>query len=153
MKNTFSLAVTALLLLTAIAGHSQKSYAVTFTALPEKMAETPRPLLIKVYTDWCSICKIQDKKIEKDKELQAVLANQYYYLELNAESTEAVSFNGKVYRFIPHGVSGGIHELAMQLCNKQAAYPCWVLLSKDYKTRLLYNGLIQAKDLKHLLKE
>ncbi|MNK01332.1 thiol:disulfide interchange protein precursor [compost metagenome] len=143
--------ITYLLLLFAVSfGYSQKSYTVSFKELEQKMAQQPRAILVKMYADWCTICKIQDKQIEKNDSLQQILSNNYYYLELNAESREPIAFNGTVYKFIPQG-TGGLHELASQLGEAKSSYPAWVLLSPDYKIIARYNGLLKSSELIELL--
>lgn len=141
-----------LLLFAASIGYSQKSYGISFKELEQKMTQQPKPILIKMYTGWCAICKIQDKQIEKDKALQEILANNYYYLELDAESRTPITFNGTVYKFVPHG-TGGLHELAAQLGDAKGSYPCWVLLSPDYKIAVRYNGLIKSIELVNILSQ
>ena len=121
----------------------QKDYAVSFAALPAKMNAESRPVVIKVYTQWCSICKIQDKQIEKNAALQKLLAEKYYYLELDAESKESIIFNDTAYTYIPHGSSGGIHALAAEFCGNKNAYPCWIFLNPRYEQLTQYNGLLK----------
>ncbi len=148
MKKLF---VIALLLFVVSFGYSQKNYAITFAELPAKMAQEPRPIIIKIYTDWCVICKLQNKQIEKDNSLMQLLANNYYYIEFDAESHEAIIFNGKEYYFIPQG-TGGINALAIELSKAKSSYPYWVFLDSDYKILFQYNGLLKSKHLNTLLK-
>ncbi|RWX03746.1 thioredoxin family protein [Flavobacterium cerinum] len=145
--------VSITLLLFAVSfGYSQKSYGISFKELEQKMAQQPRPILIKMYTGWCAICKIQDKQIEKDSALQQLFANNYYYIELDAESREPITFNTTIYTFIPHG-TGGLHALAALLGDAKGAYPSWVLLSPDYKIEARYNGLIKSRELVKILSQ
>lgn len=140
------------LLFTVSLGYGQKSYAVSFKNLEQKMAQQPRSILIKIYTGWCAICKIQDKQIEKDSGLQQLLANNYYYIELDAETREPITFNRTTYTFIPHG-TGGLHALAALLGEAKGSYPCWVLLSPDYTIEARYNGLIKSRELVKILSQ
>ena len=142
-----------LFLLTLAITYGQKRYVVNFEKLPEKIALSPKPILIKVYTEWCAICKIQDKKIEKDTALQELLKNSCYYLELNAETTETILFNGKEYNYIPQGANSGYHELSAYLTEGKLSYPCWVVLSSKYEILGIYNGLLKNSQLKELLKQ
>jgi len=131
-------------------GYSQKTYATTFEELPLKMAKEPKPILIKMYTAWCAVCKLQDRQIEKDNQLQKLLSDKYYYIEFNAESREAVLFNGREYIFLPNG-KGGLHALANAFSEAKGSYPSWILLSPDYKLLSGYNGLLKSKDLIRVL--
>ncbi|MDV6168865.1 thioredoxin family protein [Flavobacterium sp. DG1-102-2] len=147
MKKLF---FTSILLTTVCFGYAQKNYVVSFTELPQKMAKEPRPVIIKMHTNWCGVCRLQDRQVEKDKDLQKLLANSYYYIEFNAESQEKIVFNGKEYSFIPNG-TGGINGLATALTDTKSSYPEWVFLSADYKVISHYNGLLKSNDLIGLL--
>lgn len=140
----------ALLLLTVSIGYSQKSYTVTFTELPQRMAQEQRPIVIKMYTKWCAICKLQDRQIEKNKALQDQLAEGFYFIEFDAESKQSVVFNGLEYNFTPNG-TGGLHALAAKLSEAKASYPAWVFLSYDYTILARYNGLLKSENLTKIL--
>lgn len=131
-------------------GYSQDSPAITFEALPQKLAEEPRPILIKVYTTWCAVCKIQDKKIEKDEALKKLLSEKCYFLELDTESRKTIFFNNTEYRFLGNG-TGGMQSLAAAMANPQDGYPTWVLLDANYKFIGKYNGLVETEKLRELL--
>lgn len=130
---------------------SQKSYITQFESLSDSIITNPKPILIKIYTNWCAICKIQDKKIEKDTAIQKLLSEKVYYLTLNAESKETIVFNDKSYSYKPNGAKSGHHELATILTNNSSAYPHWVLLSPNYKILGSYSGLLKEEELKELL--
>lgn len=140
----------AIFILTVSIGYSQKNYVITFRDLPQKMAKESRPILIKMHTDWCAVCKLQDRQIEKDKALQHQLAEGFYYIEFDAESREPLVFNGTKYSFIPHG-TGGLHALASELNEAKASYPAWILLSTDYTILARYNGLLKRGELREIL--
>ena len=122
---------------------------ITFDVLPQKMALEPRPIAIKIYTDWCGICRLQDRQLAKSDDVKKLLTEKYYYLELNAETCKTLLFGGRVYKFIPNG-TGGINALAAELCNSQS-YPCWVFISEDYKVVSTYNGLLKPGQLIEIL--
>ena len=143
MKNTFFI---SLLLLTVSFGYSQENCAVTFAELSQKIAKEPRPIVIKMYTGWCAVCKLQDRQIDKNKDLKRLLGENYYYIEFNAESREAIRFNDKEYKFVPHG-TGGIHALAAELSDAKGSYPAWIILSSDYEIQSAYYGLLKAQEL------
>lgn len=141
--------LTVLLLFAVTSGYSQQDYEVSFTDLPAKMAQHPRPVLIMMYTGWCAICRLQDRQIEKDSNLQRLLADKVYYVVFDAESRAPIVLNGKKYLFVPQG-TGGIHALAAEL-SEAKSYPAWVLLSPDYKPEAHYNGLLKSSELTQIL--
>lgn len=126
--------------------------SISFEELQDKITQNQKPILIKIEAPWCSICKIQNKQIEKDTELKKILSEKYYYLKLDAETKQDIVFNNKTYSFIPQGLSSGTHSLASELNNNSQAYPAWILLSPDYKIISRYNVLIKSQQLKKLLK-
>lgn len=126
--------------------------SISFEELQDKIIRSQKPILIKIEAPWCSVCKIQNKQIEKDRELKKILSEKYYYLELDAETKQDIIFNNKTYSFVPQGLSSGTHELASELNDNSQAYPAWILLTSDYKIISRYNGLIKAGKLKKLLK-
>ena len=135
-------------------GFAQKSgIAISFEALPDSLAKHPKPIIINVYTDWCTYCMMQENGIKKSEELSALLGKEMYYLRLNAENKESISFNHEQYRFQPNGPSTGVHELALALGkgNKDIAYPMWFILDADYKLQYSFSGYLKPKDLKTLL--
>lgn len=121
---------------------AQENIAVKFSKLHKLQQQSPRPVLVKIYTGWCGICKIQDKQVAKSQELKTLLAQNFYYLELDAETKQSITINNITYTFTPHGLTGGMHALAAQL-NPIGSYPAWILLSPDYKILWQYNGLIK----------
>lgn len=130
---------------------AQENSTVKFSELHKLQQQNPRPVLVKIYTGWCGICKIQDKQVAKSQELKTLLAQNFYYLELDAETKQEITFNAIRYTFIPHGLTGGVHALAAQF-NPAGSYPAWVLLSSDYKILWQYNGLIKPDDWQALIK-
>jgi hypothetical protein len=131
-------------------GYSQKNNNIPIKELPEKLSKEPRPVVIELYTDWCDICKIQAKIINKNEIVPVLLYEKFYFSQFNPESRSPVTFNGKTYTFITNG-SGGIHELSIELGGKQATYPCWIILSPDYKILYRHNGLLKAGELEKIL--
>jgi thioredoxin-related protein len=123
---------------------------VTFTQLQDSMAIHPKPIVIKIYTDWCSYCKMQDRQIKRSPELQQLLSEKYYYVALNAEDRQPIVFNDTTYYFIPYG-SQGIHALAAKLMQHQAAYPAWIVLDISYRIKISYTGMLKDKSLLALL--
>ena len=60
----------------------------------ELQKKEPRKIMIDVYTDWCGWCKRMDKDVYPDPKVQAELTKYFTAAKLNAESTEARTFNG-----------------------------------------------------------
>jgi thioredoxin-related protein len=119
---------------------------VTFARLQDSMTAHPKPIVIKIYTDWCSYCKMQDRQIKRSPQLQQLLSEKYYYVTLNAESRQPIVFNDTTYSFMPYGTAG-IHALAAKLMQHHTAYPAWVVLDTSYRMKALYTGMLKDKSL------
>lgn len=129
---------------------SQELKNYSFGNLPGKLE---KPILIYMKTDWCSICKIQKHKMEKDSELKNLMNEKVYFIIFNPEKhKKSIKFFGDNYNYIPNGNSG-IHELAVELSsNKKPVYPSWILLDKYGKILFRNEGLIDNGILKLLIK-
>jgi len=111
----------------------------------------PRKILIDVYTDWCSWCKVMDSKTFSNKLIAEYINTKFYPVKFNAEQKNDVTLNGKTYKFVASG-QRGYHELAAQLLNGKLGYPSVVFL--DEQTRMIQpiQGYIQAKEFDEIIK-
>lgn len=144
MKRAFS--VMSILFVVSLS-NAQQTYG--FNEIETKLPAFPKNIVIKLYADWCGICRIQDKKIRKDKELVSVLDSGFYYVEFNAESEETIYLNGKRYKFNP---SENEHELTKALTGgNEIAYPAWIILNLQFEVVFQHMGLLKPDELKYIL--
>lgn len=123
---------------------------ITFEALPEKMKENPKPIVLYIDSDYCAYCAIQQKQLQKDKKIQDILALDFYFVTLNSEQKSPVVFNQQTYGY---NTLAEAHQLACLYAmeNGKIATPTWIIFSKEYTPVFKYNGLINTKDLQKLL--
>ena len=63
-----------------------------------KLASTAgKPVLVDVYTDWCTWCKRMDQDVYSQPEIRDYLAERFVTVKLNAEYSTAASYEGKAY--------------------------------------------------------
>ncbi len=127
----------------------------SFSEVETLQKNNPKPVIIHIYTDWCSVCKIESFKLNKDKELTQFINDHFYFISFEAEKTkETISFQGKEFTYLPNGNSG-IHELATALAkNKnQPVYPLWIILDKNQKLIDYHEGLLTPKNMAEKLKK
>ncbi|WP_394801753.1 thioredoxin fold domain-containing protein [Chryseobacterium aahli] len=115
--------------------------------------QNKKPIIIHLYTDWCSICKIESFKLSKDKDLVKMMNENFHFINFEAEKTkEKINFQGKEFNYLPNGNSG-IHELALALSkNKnQPVYPLWIILNENQELVYYHEGLFETEKMKEKL--
>lgn len=125
----------------------------TFSDLEIQQKENPKPIIIHLYTSWCSVCKIESFELNKNKELVQLINENFYFINFEAEKTkEKIRFQGKEFEYLSNGNSG-THELALALSkNKnQPVYPLWIILDKDQNLIEYHEGLFKPEEMKQKL--
>ena len=115
------------------------------------MNNSPKPVFIDTYTDWCGWCKKMDQDTFSDPVIADLLNNKFYPVKFNAEGKEKISFLGQT--FINDGKYGNAHQLAVALLQGQLSYPTVVFLTKKGDKVMVtpIKGYRQAKDMELFL--
>jgi thioredoxin-related protein len=81
-------------------------------------AQSPKMLLVDVYTDWCGWCKKMDKETFTDPKVIAYINSNFYAVKMNAEDTKRTfDFMGKEYT-----------EATMAATMRVRSYPNFVII-------------------------
>lgn len=121
-------------------------HSLNISEIENKLSQQPKYIVVELYTDWCGICAIQDKKIQKNEDLVSLLEKKFYYVKFNAESTESFVLNGHEFTN-----QNKIQEFAKAISPDLNAFPAWVIMNSDFEIIFQYNGLIEVEDLKAIL--
>ncbi|WP_326322053.1 thiol:disulfide interchange protein [Chryseobacterium salviniae] len=127
----------------------------TFHDMEAQQKQDKKPVIIHIYTDWCSVCKIESYELNKNKDLIRLLNEKFYMIDFEAEKTkEKIRFQGKDFGYLPNGNSG-IHELALALSRnkEQPVYPLWIVLDKNGVLVEYHEGIFTSEKLKKKLIE
>jgi len=128
---------------------------VTFPDLEILQKQNRRPVIIHLYTDWCSVCKIESFELNKDKDLVRLMNENFYFIHFEAEKTmEKIIFREREFNYISNGNSG-IHELALALSKNKnrPMYPLWIMLDKNHNLVDYHEGVLKAGEMKRKLNE
>lgn len=139
------------LLLAIVSSQAQKHEIewLTFEELEKRMAEQPRQVIIDLYTDWCSWCKVMDKKTFGHEEVAKYISDHYYAVRFNAESKQPVTFNGKTYQYKPEI---GLHELAAELMMGKRSFPCIVFMEKNMMSVFPITGYFKVAEFEPIVR-
>lgn len=73
---------------------------INWISMDEALAaqkETPKKIIMDVYTVWCGPCKLMDKNTFSNKDVIDYINEHYYAVKFNAEGTEEITFEDFTY--------------------------------------------------------
>ena len=125
----------------------------TFEEVEEIHQQIPKPILVFLYTDWCKICFGMKKTTFKNRKVIQFLNEKFYFIKLNAEEKQDITFLGKIFTYKPTGINTGMHELAVELgtIKKTIIYPSTIILNTVFEIEAQLAGLYNAREMISIL--
>lgn len=121
-------------------------------SLPEaqlRQAKDGKPILIDLYTDWCSWCKVMDRKTYARGEVAAYIQANFHPVKINAESKQPMEWRGKNFAYSP---GSRIHELAIFFTQGQLSFPHTIFMMKGVDEPQAIPGYLEVPEMELLLK-
>ena len=134
------------------AQHTVSPSPIKWYTLTEAMKlnkKKPRPILIDVYTDWCSWCKYMMKTTFSNNGIAAYINQHFYPVRFNAETMDTIEYKGKKY-FNRNVGYHPTHDLANYLLDGHISYPTIVYFDRSGK-KLIVPGYKEPKDIEPIL--
>lgn len=110
---------------------------------------TGKTILIDLYTDWCSWCKVMDKKTYSHPEVIKYINEHFLPVKLNAESKATISWNGKDYAYQQ---ANRINSYAIYLTRGQLSFPTTVFIAGPDPDPQAVPGFLEPRDMESLLR-
>ncbi len=111
--------------------------------------QNPRPIFIKVYTDWCSWCKHMTKTTFANKGIANYLNTNFYPVHFNAETLDTIMFNDTLY-YNKSKRKRPTHDLAKKLLDNKLSYPSLIFFTPK-KKKFVIQSYLKALDFEPLL--
>lgn len=130
-----------------------KTYS--FSEIENLHQQKPKPIVAFIYTDWCKFCYVMKQNTFKNDEIIKNLNDHFYFVLLNAEDKNSITFLGKTFNYKPSGNKTGLHELANELAfmNGKISYPTTTILNKNFTIDVQIPNYISSKKMKSVLKK
>lgn len=117
----------------------------------QQFKQNPKPIFLYFNTDWCGICKIQEKEIEKNESIKSELNSNFYFIKLNGESLDEIDFLDLKYQ---PNIQNKTHSFVTEFIPSQdVAFPLWIILDENLEVIGKFSGLIKKKNFNQLFQQ
>ena len=117
------------------------------------VSDPDKPTVVFLHAPWCRYCRNMEHTTFKNAQVVEELNNHFNFISFDGESKEDVFYNGKIYKYIPHSIRSGTHELASYLGtdSDQLVYPTLVLMEPNGDIVKRYSTFLSSSNLLAIL--
>ncbi len=128
--------------------------SLSFAEVDSLSATEARPVVVFLHADWCRYCQGMKQTTLKDRQVQAYLRDEAYFVSFDGEQQETVQFRGATFQFQATGNGNGTHELAYALgtIEGKLSYPVIAVINPENEIVFQYSGFLTARQLLKVLR-
>lgn len=111
-----------------------------------------RAVIVFIHTSWCKFCERFQATTLKSKKVKELLNEDFYFLDINAESKFDIVFRGHRFKYDP---MYRLHDLARELGTKdgQVSYPTITFLNEKFEILYQHDGYLSESELVPVLEK
>lgn len=113
-----------------------------------KQLSREKPVLVKIYTDWCVYCKQMDATTWVNDSLENYVNSHFYAIKIDAEHQDSYIWQGEIFEYKPRFK---VNMLAVKLLQGNMVYPSLVIIP-THGEPIILPGAYTAKSLEKILK-
>ena len=114
--------------------------------------EQRRITVVFLHTDWCQYCKAMQRTTFRNKTVEALLNENFYFVSFDAESKDEVRFAGKTLKYRPTGRGAGAEVAGDRRCQLLHQFLFLVFINSKNEEVYRLNGFVRAKELEKTLR-
>ena len=126
-----------------------------FESLDSLLSVEERKVVVFIETDWCKFCQQMKNTTFQNEEVVTSLNSNFYFVRLNGESKDDITFSGHTFKYKPNGATTGVHELAEELGTIEGKlnFPTLSVLNAQNEIVFQHGGLLETDALLAVLRE
>lgn len=124
---------------------------MSFSEAVKRSKKEPKKILVDVYTEWCSWCKVMDKTTYTDPHVVKYITKYFYAVKFDAETKDTILFDG--HTFVSSDVKNkkSPHTLATAMLTNKMAYPTTVFLDEKFAMLGPIPGYLKVENIEPIL--
>ena len=129
---------------------------ISFEQLDDSLADHPKKVFIKFYTDWCTYCRKMDRVVYTKPKVIELLNREYYAVRFDAETEAEIKFGNLTFSNAEVGKSRTpVHQIAKLLATRDGEFvaPTMVVLDEEFQVSARYFEYMDRNRLLEALQE